>query len=53
MMGMTMPTIWRAPYTLDLVTVPLVMVFVIGFFAVLWPATKAAWIRPVEAMQHQ
>jgi putative ABC transport system permease protein len=53
MMGMTMPTIWRATYTLDLVSVPIFMLFVIVFLAVLYPASKAAWIRPVEAMQHQ
>lgn len=52
-MGMAMPTIWRATYTLDLVSVPIGMLFLIVFFAVLYPAMTAAWIRPVEAMQHQ
>lgn len=53
MLGMTMPTIWHGAYTLEVVAVPLVMLFGIVFVAVLYPAAKAAWIRPVEAMQHQ
>jgi putative ABC transport system permease protein len=53
MLGMTMPAIWYGSYTLDAVRVPLEMLFFIVFFAVLYPAVKAAWIRPVEAMHHQ
>lgn len=53
MMGMTMPTISRGAYTIDVVRLPLEMLFVIVFFAVLYPALKAAWIRPVEAIRHQ
>lgn len=53
MMGMAMPTIWHGEYTLAGVKTPFVMLFVIVFFAVLYPALKAAWIRPVEAIQHQ
>lgn len=53
MMGMMMPTIWHGVYTLSGVRTPFVMLFVIVFFAVLYPAIKAAWIRPVEAMHHQ
>ena len=54
MMGMTMPTIWRGDLHLRArLSVPVLMLFVIVFFAVLYPAAKAAWIRPVEAMHHQ
>ncbi len=53
MMGMTMPTIWRGNYTPEVLSVPIVMLFAIVIVAVLYPAAKAAWIRPVEAMQHQ
>lgn len=52
MMGMTMPPVWHGVYTLDTVSVPLLMLFGIVFVAVLYPAVKAAWIRPVEAMHH-
>jgi len=53
MVGMTMPAIWRGSFTLASGLVPVLMLFVIVFFAVLYPALKAAWIRPVEAMHHQ
>lgn len=53
MMGMTMPPVWHGVYTLDVVAVPVVMLFGIVLAAVVYPAAKAAWIRPVEAMHHQ
>lgn len=53
MMGMSMPAVWRGHYSLEVVQVPIIMLFVIVFFAVLYPALKAAWIRPVDAMHHQ
>lgn len=53
MIGMTMPTLWHGVYTWEGVRVPIQMLFFIVFIAVLYPATKAAWIRPVEAMHHQ
>ncbi len=51
-MGMTMPPVWHGAYTLEAVSVPLVMLFGIVLAAVIYPAAKAAWIRPVEAMHH-
>ncbi len=53
MAGLTMPPVWQAHYTLETVRVPVLMLFFIVFFAVLYPALKAAWIRPVEAIHHQ
>ncbi len=53
MAGLTMPPIWNGYYTVESVQVPVIMLFVIVFFAVLYPAAKAAWISPVEAMHHQ
>ncbi len=53
MVGMTMPPIWKAHYTWSTVQVPIIMLFVITFIAVLWPALRAARISPVEAMHHQ
>lgn len=53
MVGMTMPPVWRGHYTLASVQVPVILLFVVVFFSVLYPAVKAAWIRPVEAMRHQ
>lgn len=51
--GMRMPAIWRGDYSVETVQVPIIMLFVIVFVAVLYPALKAAWIRPVDAMTHQ
>jgi ABC-type lipoprotein release transport system permease subunit len=53
MAGMTMPPIWNGYYTLATTRVPVLMLFFIVFAAVIYPALKAAWIRPVEAMHHQ
>lgn len=53
MAGVTMPAIWHAAYSLDKVLPPLVLLFVVVFGSVLYPAAKAAWIAPVEAMHHQ
>ncbi|MCP4805780.1 MAG: ABC transporter permease [Proteobacteria bacterium] len=53
MMGVTMPPVWRGVYTLDTLMVPVVLLFFIVFMSVLYPALKAAWIRPVQAMHHQ
>lgn len=53
MAGLTMPAIWRSYYSIETSGVPVVLLFVIVFGAVLWPAAKAAWISPVEAMHHQ
>lgn len=53
MVGMTMPPVWRGYYTLDAMLTPIILLFFIVFFAVLYPAIKAARIQPVEAMHHQ
>ncbi len=53
MAGMTMPAVWHGHYTVEGSSVPVIMLFVIVLGAVIYPALKAAWIRPVEAMQHQ
>ena len=38
---------------MEIPLLPLVMLVVIVALAVTYPALKAAWIRPVEAMRHQ
>jgi putative ABC transport system permease protein len=53
MVGLTMPPVWRGYYDLATIQVPIIMLFVIVILAVIYPAAKAAWIRPVEAMRHQ
>ncbi len=45
-MGMTMPPVWHGVYTLDAVSVPLVMRFGIVFTAVVYPAGRAASHAP-------
>jgi ABC-type antimicrobial peptide transport system permease subunit len=53
MVGMTMPPVWRGYYTPDVLITPIILLFFIVFFAVLYPAIKAARIQPVQAMHHQ
>jgi ABC-type lipoprotein release transport system permease subunit len=53
MMGVAMRPVWYGIYRVDVVQTPIVLFFFVVFLAVLYPALKAAWIRPIEAMQHQ
>jgi ABC-type lipoprotein release transport system permease subunit len=53
MMGVAAPPVWRGVYDAGTLAGPLAMLLVIVALAVLYPALKAAWIRPVEAMRHQ
>jgi len=51
-MGVAMDPIWRAAIHLRVFTTPVLMLVVIVFLAVIYPASKAALIQPVEAMRH-
>lgn len=53
MAGLTMPPVWNGYYTVETLQVPIIMLFIIVFLAVGYPALKAAWIRPVDAIRHQ
>ena len=52
-MGLAMDPVWRAVVTNYTFTMPVLILLVIVSLAVVYPAVKAAWIRPVEAMRHQ
>ena len=51
-MGIAMDPIWRAAIHPRVFTTPVVMLISIVFLAVIYPASKAALIQPVEAMRH-
>jgi ABC-type lipoprotein release transport system permease subunit len=52
-MGLAVDPVWRAVVTDRTFTMPVLVLVVIVTLAVIYPATKAAVIRPVEAMRHQ
>lgn len=51
-MGVAFDPIWRVRVTQQVITQPIVILVCIAAAAVLYPALKAAWIRPVDAMRH-
>jgi ABC-type lipoprotein release transport system permease subunit len=53
MMGIAMRAQWYGIYRADTVQQPIILLFVVVFLAVLYPALKAAFIQPIDAMQHQ
>ncbi len=52
-MGLAVDPVWRAVVTRATFTMPVLVLVVIVTLAVVYPALKAAVIRPVEAMRHQ
>ena len=53
MVGLTMPAIWKSYYAVETSGIPVFLLFFIVFGAVIYPALKAAWFSPIEAMHHQ
>jgi len=53
MMGMVLDPVWRGIVNPSVITIPLfTLLFIVGL-ASLYPATKAAWISPIRAIQHR
>jgi ABC-type lipoprotein release transport system permease subunit len=53
MMGVVLDPIWRGEVSADVVLGPLVTLVIIVALATLYPAAKAAWISPIQAIQHR
>lgn len=51
--GVAMDPIWRAYVTTEVVVLPIVFLFIIAAAAVIYPAIKAAVIRPVKAIYYR
>ena len=51
-MGIAMEPVWRAAISMPVLTTPILILVLIVFAAVLYPALKAATVQPVEAMRH-
>jgi putative ABC transport system permease protein len=52
-MGVAMRQVWHGAFTPASISGPVVTLIAIVFLAILYPALRAAWIRPVSAMVHQ
>ena len=51
--GIAMEPVWYAEVSLRTLVVPVFFLFIVTFIAVIYPACKAALIRPVSALHHQ
>jgi len=51
--GVAIDPVWRAYLTADAVVTPIIFLFIIASLAVLYPAVKAAVIRPISAIHHR
>jgi putative ABC transport system permease protein len=51
-LGYSMPTVWHGEYSWGSLRGPVLMLCLMVFFGVIYPATKAALIRPVAAVRH-
>lgn len=51
--GVAMDPIWRAYVTTEALVLPIVVLFIIAAAAVIYPAIKAAVIRPVKAIYYR
>ena len=51
--GVAIDPVWRAYLTSDAVVTPIIFLFIIASLAVLYPAVKAAVIRPISAIHHR
>lgn len=51
--GMATDPIWRSEVDVDTYTRPILVLLVIILVAVVYPATRAAFVRPLDAIRHQ
>jgi putative ABC transport system permease protein len=52
-LGIAMDPIWRAAVNMRVFSTPILLLVIIVLIAAVYPAAKAALLRPVEAMRHQ
>jgi ABC-type lipoprotein release transport system permease subunit len=53
MMGVVLDPVWRGIVEPSVITTPLVTLLFIVALAAVYPASKAAWISPVQAIRHR
>ncbi|MEQ1570138.1 MAG: FtsX-like permease family protein, partial [Myxococcota bacterium] len=51
--GLSLPSVWYAEFDVASVGTPVVVLVLVVTAAVLWPATKAARLRPLDAMRYR
>jgi ABC-type lipoprotein release transport system permease subunit len=53
MVGIAMDPIWHCRITFKSIATPTIFLFLLATLAVIYPAAKAALIRPVEAIYYK
>ncbi|MCA9660923.1 MAG: ABC transporter permease [Myxococcales bacterium] len=52
-MGMSMDSVWRSEITTETYTQPILALTMIILLAVIYPAMRAAFVKPLDAIHHQ
>jgi ABC-type antimicrobial peptide transport system permease subunit len=51
--GIALDPLWYCRVTVDSVVSPVLVLFIVSMIAIIYPAAKASFIRPLQAIHHR